>query len=61
VYFNDGLCGYIFPCHYFISRYTDELKYSYVLTNFAFGFVGLGVFMYMWIQFDKKAQYQKIF
>lgn len=32
-----------------------------MLTNFAFGFVGLAVFMYMWIQFDKKAQYQKIF
>lgn len=61
VYFNDGLCGYTFPCHYFLSRYTDKLQYSFVLTNFAFGFTGLAVFMYMWIQFDKKAQYQKIF
>ena len=61
VYFNDGLCGYTFPCHFFISRYTDKLAYSFVLTNFIFAFFGLGVFMYLWIQFDKEAQYQKIF
>jgi hypothetical protein len=61
VYFNDGLCGYCFPCHYFFSRYSENLKYSFVLTNFSFGFIGLATFMYMWIQFDKKAQYQKIF
>jgi hypothetical protein len=49
VYFNDKLCGYIFPCHFFFSRYTDKLAYYYVLTNFIFAFFGLGVFMYLWI------------
>ena len=63
IYFSikQGLCGYCFPCHFFMSRYTDNLAYSFVLTNFIFAFVGLGSFMYLWIQFDKQAQYQKIF
>lgn len=31
------------------------------MLNCCFGFAGLGYFLYMWVSFDKKAEYQKIF
>lgn len=54
-------CGYGWPCVYFFSRYKAALADAYVLTNFSFAFAGMAICLYMWIQFDKKAQYQKIF
>ena len=61
IYFTDKLCGYTFPCQFFYSRYDPDLKYSYVLTNFSFGFVGLTAFLSMWLYFEKKSKYQQIF
>lgn len=61
VYFKDKYCGYMYPCVFFFSRFDESLKYWYVLTMFIFGFMGLGMFLYSWIQFDKKANYQRIF
>jgi len=60
VYYS-GICGYMWPCMFFYSRYTEDLAFEYALTSFIFCFVGMTVFLYMWIQFDKKAEYQKIF
>ena len=60
-YFSDKLCGYMYPCHYFFSRFTEEFKNIYIITMLCFGFAGLSMFLYSWIQFDKKANYQQIF
>ena len=56
-YFWDKKCGYGFPCIFFYSRFTPKLKFAYALTYFVMAFLGLGIFLIMWIQFDKKAQF----
>jgi len=63
VYFSDKLCGDppLWYCYFYFSRYSPSLKYPYVLTNFSYGFIGLVVFLSMWMYFEKKAKYQQIF
>lgn len=51
----------MYPCHYFYSRFHPDLQHIYIYTMFCFAFVGLTMFLYSWIIFDKKANYQLIF
>ena len=58
VYFRDTYCGYWWDCIYFFSRYEKPLANWFVISNFLFAFIGMATCLYMWIKFDKKAQYQ---
>ena len=60
-YFAGKLCGYAWPCQFFFSRYQDEYAALYAITPTIYGFFVLIYLLGVWIQFDKKAQYQRIF
>ena len=61
-YFNDKICGYMWPCQQMYSRFQPSYAASmYALIPLIYSFVGLSYLLYIWIQFDKKAMYQKIF
>lgn len=57
VQYYSGNCGYFFPCIFFYSRFQEDAKFAYAMTNLVFLVVGLSYCMYMWIKFDKKAKY----
>lgn len=43
------------------SRYGPKYANMYAIIPVTYGFVVLTYLLYVWIQFDKKAQYQRIF
>ena len=51
----------MWPCQFFFSRYHTEYAALYAITPTIYGFVVLIYLLGVWIQFDKKAQYQRIF
>ena len=51
----------MWPCIYFYSRFTSDLKFTYLITCLSFIVVGLIMTLYLWIKYDKKAHYNKIF
>ena len=61
IYFNDKLCGYMYPCHFFYSRIDPELGVAYARTIVIFCFSGLALFMLSWIHFHTRGIYQKIY
>lgn len=61
VEYYQGLCGYFFPCFFFLSRFQEDVKFEFILTHIVFLVSGLFYCMYLWVKFDKKAKYQEIF
>lgn len=57
VQYYKGLCGYCFPCIFFYSRFQPDSNREFAIVNIVFIAVGMFLVIYLWLKFDKKAQY----